>query len=76
MAETTVTIEGETWRLLHQLYKELGVSKKRLVHLAVAHLAGCEEAKSALATLGYDVDALTRTVSRSSRNWELSVVTS
>lgn len=62
MRETSVSVTGDTWKVLHELYRETGISKRRLVELAVRHLAGCKDAKTALSLLGYDAEAISKVV--------------
>ncbi len=70
--ETTATIDRETWKALHALNHEMGVSKKALIKLAVIHLSSCEEAKRAISILGWDSEAIARIIQDSC---ELSLVT-
>ncbi len=69
---TTTKVDADSWKLLHTLKKETGISKIRLVRLALQHLADCEEAKKGLAFLGVDAEAIADIV-RASFNEALSI---
>ncbi len=53
-----MSITMGTWKVLDELRRETGISKRRLVELAVRHLAGCEDAQTALSALGYDAESI------------------
>ncbi len=62
MKDTSVSVDGETWKLLDDLHEEMGESKRKLVRIAIRHIADCEEFGRALSALGYNSEAIVRIV--------------